>query len=95
MDDETRLEITKLKWRLLILQGLVAKTYFAAFGTLTEQSQQALQLQLLAELDVAAEQKYVFLSAAAVPDDQRFFLAADFEEVVIEMKAFMNSVLSG
>ena len=93
--DETRLEITKLKWRLLILQGLLAKTYIAAFGALTEEpQQQRLGRQLLAEFDAAAEQKYVFLFAAGVPPDQRFPLAATFEEVVEEMKTFINSMLS-
>ena len=93
--EEMRLEITKLKWRMLILQGLLAKTYIAAFGALTEEpQQQALHHRLLAEFDTAAEQKYVFLSAAGVPDDQRFSLAAEFEEVVEEMKAFMNSLLA-
>ena len=94
--NDIQLEITKLKWRMLILQRLLAKTYIAAFGALTEEpQQQELHRHLLAEFDRATEQKYALLSAAGVPDDQRFALAAVFEEVVEEMKTSINSMLAG
>jgi hypothetical protein len=93
--DAIQLEITKLKWRILLLQGLLAKTYIAAFGALTDESQQALHRRLLTEFDRAKEQKYLFLSASGVPNDQRFSLAEAFEEVVEEMKASLNSMFTG
>ena len=93
--NEIQLEITKLKWRVSILQALLAKTYIAAFGALTDESQQELHRHLLAELEATKENQYTLLFASSLPEEQRFLLADVFAEMVEEMKTSINSMLAG
>jgi len=95
MDDETHLEITKLKWRVGIWQGILAKLWTHCLSSTTEEPPLEAHRRLLAELEATKEQQGQLLFAASVPEEQRFLLAAVFAETVEEMKAFINSMLAG
>ena len=88
MDDDTRLEITKLKWRIQVLQGILVKLWTHCVSATTEMPPLAAHQQLLAELDTTREQQYTVLLTAGHPE-----AAQALAEVIEEMKTFMTSML--
>ena len=95
--DEIHLELTKLRWRVGILQGLLAKSYVTFFSALADESPQASLARLLAELEATKEKQYtlLFASSSPVPEAERFLLADVFAELVEEMKTSITSMLAG
>lgn len=87
---ETELEITKLKWRLEFLQGLIVKSYLAVFSSLTEKPPQEIRRRLLQELDTILKQNYEqFL--VAVPDGIGALVAEEFAHFVEQTQTLIAS----
>ncbi len=74
MDDETHFEITKLKWRVGIWQGILAKLWTHGLSSTTGEPPLEAHRRLLAELEATKEQQDSFSLLLPYQKDNAFYL---------------------